>query len=281
MTLHLSQSCQSCPPFSYTHTHTHTLTHTSRGAAAQRHGPTSPPNVAVDRPELPDISPCVFFFFYRRILLGVYPRAWKAQCHSVKEGYMEKDRWSEKQGGGGERRERESRWNQEGTGKWWDRERERPPAFFSTSLRNLKSTSDHPLEQTTFLYFFFFFFKRSQIIVFYVFVFFSLPRSIDRSERMTNRWTVIPLWDFYFCCLSNLSHTHTHTHTRTHTHTHTHTGSLVIINDSMMYRDLMDERSVLSERVWLHKKLSSLRSVEGGRRNVDAGVCLQTLFTSR
>lgn len=39
-----------------------------------------------------------------------------------------------------------------------------------------------------------------------------------------------------------------------HTHTQsTHTGSLVIINDSMMYRDLMDEQSLLNKRVWLHK----------------------------
>ena len=50
-----------------------------------------------------------------------------------------------------------------------------------------------PVRTNHFSILFFFFFKRSQIIVFYVFVFFSLPRSIDRSERMTNRWTVIPL----------------------------------------------------------------------------------------
>ena len=41
---------------------------------------------------------------------------------------------------------------------------------------------------------------------------------------------------------------------RTHTlRTHTHSHSLVIINDSMMYRDLMDEQSLLNKRVWLHK----------------------------
>lgn len=43
--------------------HTRINTHLQRGSA-QCHGPTSPPNVAVDRPGLPDISPCVFFFFF-------------------------------------------------------------------------------------------------------------------------------------------------------------------------------------------------------------------------
>lgn len=49
MTLHLSRRCQNSPAFSRAR------------VSAQCHGPTSPVNVATDRPGLPDISPPVFF----------------------------------------------------------------------------------------------------------------------------------------------------------------------------------------------------------------------------
>lgn len=60
---------------------------------------------------------------------------------------------------------------------------------------------------------------------------------------------------------------------RPNTHTqNTHTGSLVIINDSMMYRDLMDEQSLLNKAcVWFHKTSS-------GRKEVDAVVCFLLVY---
>lgn len=63
---------------------------------------------------------------------------------------------------------------------------------------------------------------------------------------------------------------------RPHTHTeNTHTGSLVIINGSMMYRDLMDEQSLLNKRVWLHK---TGQPAQREKRNVDAVVCFQVVY---
>lgn len=40
---------------------------------------------------------------------------------------------------------------------------------------------------------------------------------------------------------------------------HTHTSSLVIINDFMMYRDLMDEQSLQNKRLWLYKTSHAAR----------------------
>lgn len=201
MTLHLSQSCQNSPPLSYTcmythtHVHTHTLTHTSRGAllnATDQHLLLMLPLTGQGS----QTFPLVFLFFYFYFLLGVYPRAWKAQCHSVKEGYIEKDRWRERGGKRGVERAGEIKRKQKMIK--WERGEQKKTTHPLHLLPHPKLTSDHPQKHSTFLYFK----KRGQIVV--VFLCFSslLPHSIDCSERMANRWTVIPLWDF---CLSNLS----------------------------------------------------------------------------